>query len=805
MSLVTDMAREPHPTGSPDHTRVRDLLLDRMRAMGLDPQVQETTTVVETDQRGRAATVRNIIARIPGIAPTGTVLITSHYDSRAGATGAADAAAATAAILEAVRAFQARAEPRNDVIVLITDAEELGLVGARAFAAQHPLMDDVDLALGFEMRGSGGVSVMFETNELNGWVVRAMEGWNDPPYTNSMSYEIYRRMPNNTDFTVFKEAGVQGLNFAAIDRAQAYHQHYDTPGRLQESTLQDHGIHALDALQYFGDADLGAVNTTNVVYLTLPGLGLVVYERVWVLPISGLILLLFGLLVVLARRRGASLMAVLGALAVSLITAGIGFGLARALLSVLPRFHEEAGALAGAWVHGEGWYMLALAFGALAIVSAAVAIVRPWVNLLEMAIGALIVPVLGAVFLSLFSPLAAMNLQWPVLAATVAALVLALLGKGGESVLGWLVAVALAIPTIVFLTPVIELVWLGLTLRLAGVLAAGACVALLLCVPALAGLRHPNGWWAPTSAAALALLFAGVGLASAGPSADRPAPSTLAYAYEHGTGDAVWISNDVADPLTDPGHNWAVQQAGSTFAERRDLTDFGYGFGEVATTPGPVVDIPRPEVAVVQDSIYADTRRVVLRVRSRIEAEAMEFRLEGLTRLTAINGVAISDPAAIRDVDHWGVPPEGGVLLELTMPMDAPIGLYIVEHHFRPETLLGATRFDRPDYLAPNVMLGSDQAMVRFSVADLADPRCSMVPTPADSPDSSAPADSLAAAPDTSAGAPPDTGAVALPDTSSLTTPPDSLGELPPSDSVGSSPDTVPRDTIPGDSGRGPS
>lgn len=799
MSLVTDMAREPHPTGSPEHTRVRDLLLERMRAMGLDPEVQETTTLLESDQGARAATVRNIVARIPGIAPTGTVLITSHYDSRAGATGAADAAAATAAILEAVRALQARTETRNDVVVLITDAEELGLLGARAFAAEHPLMDEVDLALGFEMRGSGGVSIMFETNELNGWVVRAMEEWDDPPYTNSMSYEIYRRMPNNTDFTVFREAGVQGLNFAAIDRAQAYHQRYDTPGRLSETTLQDHGIHALEALRYFGDADLGAVNTTNVVYVTLPFLGLVVYERVWVLPISGLIVLLFALLVVLAHRRGASLMAVLGALAVSLVAAGMGFGLARGLLTLLPGFHDEAGALAGAWVHGEGWYVLALAFGALAIVAALVTLFRPWVSLLEMSMGALILPVLAAIYLSFFSPLAAMNLQWPVLAATVAALVVVLTGKGSESVVGWLVAVALAVPTVVFLTPVIELVWLGLTLRLAGVLAAGACVALLLCVPALAGLRHPNGWWAPTTAAALAALFTGVGLLSANPSADRPAPSTLAYAYEHGTGDAVWISDDVADPLTDPGHNWAVQQAGATFEERRDLTDFGYPFGEVATTPGPVVDIPRPEVDIVGDSIFADTRRVAMRVRSRIQAEVMEFRLDGLTRLTAINGVAVSDPAALQNIDHWGVPPDGGVLLELTMPPDAPIGMHIVERHFRPETLLGATRFQRPDYLAPNVMRLSDQAMLRFSVADLADPRFSMVPTTTDSLASSTPADSLLAPLDTAVAAPTDTGSLPPSDTTDLTLQADSASAVVPLDSAGSTPDTLPRDTLPGD------
>lgn len=138
MATLVEVARAAHPPGSPEHERVRELLVDRLRALGLEPEVQTTTSMLQSPGVVRAATVRNIVARIPGTASTGAVLITAHYDSRGIAVGAADDGFGVVSIIEAVRALQASSPLRNDVIVLLTDAEELGLLGARAFVDQHP-------------------------------------------------------------------------------------------------------------------------------------------------------------------------------------------------------------------------------------------------------------------------------------------------------------------------------------------------------------------------------------------------------------------------------------------------------------------------------------------------------------------------------------------------------------------------------------------------------------------------------------------------------------------------------------------
>ena len=248
MVTLVEIARAAHPTGSPEHARVRAYLVDRLTALGLEPEIQTTTSLVQLGSVVQSATVRNVVARIAGTASTGAVLVTAHYDSRELALGAADDGSGVVAILEAVRAIQAGEPLQNDIVLLLSDAEELGLLGARAFVDEHPWMDDVRLALSLEMRGGGGPSIMFETGEQNGWIVRAFRAADPTAYGNSMSYEVYRWLSRDTDYTPFKEAGIQGLNFAGIDNAHVYHQVYDSPENMSESTLQHHGTHLLNAL-----------------------------------------------------------------------------------------------------------------------------------------------------------------------------------------------------------------------------------------------------------------------------------------------------------------------------------------------------------------------------------------------------------------------------------------------------------------------------------------------------------------------------------------------------------------------------
>jgi hypothetical protein len=425
MAQLVEMARAPRPLGSPEHTRVREMILDRLESLGLEPQVHTTVSLRRSGPAARAVTVRNILARIPGTASTGAVVLPAHYDAVPLSAGAGDDGTGVVAILETIRALLAGPPLENDVIVLITDGEELGLLGARAFVEEHPWMDDVAVVLSVEMRGGGGPVHMFETGADNGWIVQAMRASDPRPLATSLSVEIYRRMPNDTDFTPFREAGIQGLNFAGIGRAWVYHQPTDVPMNIQEETLQHHGMRVLAITRELGGRDLSQVDAPDLIYTTLPLLGVVAYPEQWALPISGGILLLWIVVLTVAAVRGARWTGALAGMGM-VLAAGLGaWALGLGLISWLPRFHPEYGGMTPAF-HGEGWYVLALVGGGVALMATLLGALRGRFSLTALGAGAVFLPVAGAVALAMVAPLAAFELQIASLAGVLAVGVVAL-------------------------------------------------------------------------------------------------------------------------------------------------------------------------------------------------------------------------------------------------------------------------------------------------------------------------------------------------------------------------------------------
>ena len=193
----------------------------------------------------RAATVQNIVAKLEGTANTRAVLLVAHYDAAPYSLGASDDGAAIASLLETLRALKASAPLKNDVIFLATDGEEIGLLGASAFVQQHPWAKDVGVVLNFEARGDHGPSIMFQTSDGNGWLIDELAETVSRPVANSLSADIYKLLPNETDFTVFKQAGMNGLNFAYIEGVASYHSSLDNMANLDERSLQHHGMYAL--------------------------------------------------------------------------------------------------------------------------------------------------------------------------------------------------------------------------------------------------------------------------------------------------------------------------------------------------------------------------------------------------------------------------------------------------------------------------------------------------------------------------------------------------------------------------------
>lgn len=119
-------------------------------APGFAPRVLNFTASLEATTRETRIRTHNLIGRIPGRVPnSGAVLLVAHWDhfgecAEAPAedlicNGAIDNASGVAVITEVARAIVEGRQLDRDVYVLATTGEELGLLGAKAFAENPPL------------------------------------------------------------------------------------------------------------------------------------------------------------------------------------------------------------------------------------------------------------------------------------------------------------------------------------------------------------------------------------------------------------------------------------------------------------------------------------------------------------------------------------------------------------------------------------------------------------------------------------------------------------------------------------------
>ncbi|MDF1660166.1 MAG: M20/M25/M40 family metallo-hydrolase [Planctomycetota bacterium] len=242
-SLIGD--DEPHPSGSRKQARVGDELIAKLKELGYSVETQRATRL---NRRKKQVKLRNIFARLKGNGDLGALMLASHYDSVSRGPGAGDAGASVASILEIARIMQQRPTPNHDIVFLLTDGEEIGLLGAKLFCEEHPWAKEIKAVINLEARGNSGQSLMFESSEQNKTLIENYARGISRPATGSLFYTVYKQLPNDTDLTVFKAHGMIGYGFAFIGDAQNYHSPNDTVANLSLSSLQHQGQNALDLL-----------------------------------------------------------------------------------------------------------------------------------------------------------------------------------------------------------------------------------------------------------------------------------------------------------------------------------------------------------------------------------------------------------------------------------------------------------------------------------------------------------------------------------------------------------------------------
>ncbi len=280
MADVRIIAQRPHVTGSVENAMVRDHIARRMAALGME--VSTSTGLIDAKGTKRLnrwsgrndppARLVNLIGILHGknrILPA--VVLMSHHDSVWGSPAAADDSAGVAASLEAVRAIRAAGQPERDLIMLVTDGEELGLQGARQFWATHPLRNQIGAVINMEARGGGGRTTLFQTSHGNGAAVQVYADAVDHPGASSLAAFVYSVLPNDSDLTPVIKHDYAAYNFAFIGRSGLYHSPLATPENLDQGSLQDMGGQVLDLANALLKAPTLPGKTVDVVFFDLFG------------------------------------------------------------------------------------------------------------------------------------------------------------------------------------------------------------------------------------------------------------------------------------------------------------------------------------------------------------------------------------------------------------------------------------------------------------------------------------------------------------------------------------------------------
>lgn len=644
----------PHPLGTPANAAVRERLLVELRGLGCAPEVQTAWTWA--GGRARGAFVRNVIARLPSAAPTTgqPLLLLCHYDSVPAGPGASDDGMGVAAVLEAARALLAGPPLARPVLLVFTDGEEAGLLGARAFVRDRRLSGGVGAVVNVEARGTSGPSYMFQTSPGNAWMVPLLAGL-PRPACSSLFPAIYEVLPNDTDLTVFLEEDPDappGLNFACIGDVDRYHTPLDDLAHLSRETLQHHGDNLLHLARGLDGVPLETLRTSaeRLVYFDLFGWVILRWPEPWSAPLAGLCLVALAACAArLGAARGAGPVKALLGLGAWAAALALSLGLAAGLAALLVKLTGSPTPWAASPLAGHLLFWGAAALGCGAVLGPASARLGGWALwhggwLGWSALG------LG---LALALPGACFTFVAPALVAAALGALAAWRPESGRlRHAAWLAPLLAGAALWLPLARGFEEA-LGLQLKLPVTFAAALVVALL--APLLPPTRRGR-WGGLVAGGALALAALTIVLASGPHSPERPQRVNCLHEEEV----------DPAGGLR--AARWVVETRGGAAPPLVMIGALRLGeSGGRWSTPAAPEGFPAPELTVLS----REGGRVRLRLRSPRGGWALSLQLDRLVGAASIEGVRIAPVGRQSSLDLLGLPPEG---VELDLELEGGSG-----------------------------------------------------------------------------------------------------------------------------------
>ncbi|MBL4605207.1 MAG: M20/M25/M40 family metallo-hydrolase [Flavobacteriaceae bacterium] len=651
--------------------------------MGLNPSIQIQTIINNKWYAG--TTIENIVAKIKGREDGKALLLLTHYDSNPNlAIGASDAGSGVVTILEGVRAFLAKGEqPKNDVIILISDAEELGLLGAKAFVEHHPWAKDVGLVLNFEARGSGGPSYMLmETNGKNSQLISEFLKANPSyPASNSLLYSIYKKLPNDTDLTVFRENGnINGFNFAFIGDHFDYHTMQDTYERLDRTTLAHQADYLMNSLAYFANSDIENMNSdVDFVYVNFPFVKLLIFPFSWVTPmviiaiILLIILVFFGIVLNKIDLKQLFIGFIPSLLSI-VLCGGISFLLWEAILLMHPSYKD----MLHGFTYNGYWYIIAFVCLNLWMLFFLYKRFIKRDNITSL----LIAPIVIWILINFFIPEDFKGAGFFIIPVFIAEIILAIsifrksIDKKNAILFG-----VLSIPTVYIFAPLIKLFPVGLGLKVLFI--SGIFLALLfgLLLPVLNATKSRKAF--TKLAGTLAIAFFLVATFQSGFTIDKKKPNSLVYIKNVTDSTAYWGTyNKILDPYITQklGENPTKGGIANTSSKSKYNSRFSYH------TKAENIAIETSDIHITQDTIIGEDRLVTFslvpkRTINKYELgviDSIQFKRISVNNALYNNGEPIKIKRGSFLLYHMGNS-DDSLSISLTIAKEAKLSLFLNE------------------------------------------------------------------------------------------------------------------------------
>jgi hypothetical protein len=703
------IAAVPHMLGSETHQQVKEYIIAQCKAMGFDTKVQNAVPVTENWGNVQAAFVQNIIALKKGINNSKAVVLMAHYDSEPNTAGAGDDGAGVAAIIETARALQKIAPLKNDLILLFTDGEEIGLMGATAFVKESPLAKNIGIVLNFEARGNSGPSNMFEVNEHNGWAINEYATAAAHPFANSLGYEVYKKLPNSTDYTIFKEAGITGLNSAFIDGFVNYHSPTDTPENLDLSSMQHHGENMLSLVKHFASLNITNTKAPDASYFNAVGGWFIHYPAAWNLYIIVLVnLLLIWYLIAIFKTKQAKVGGFIISIVLFPAVVAIVFFAAKYLLRKIINWYPMSSHFHENNSYNSNYYFLAMSSLAIFIFSLIYFLVSKKIRFHALFAGIVLVATVLLDGMQYAIPTASYLLSIPLL--FLLAVHIYLLGSKkykGNFLVVTALSITSVLPAIFILAPIIYFTFIafGLGGNMPFVVIAAALLAGLLLPVWYAGFKTIN-LSLPVLALAGFILALFLGHRYSGFDKEHPLQTNIRYEEDASTGKANWVSEYTQLD------KWTSQFFTNPITEQHD-------WGSRLINDAPALSLPAPEAVIVKDTIADNNRFVTVQfkpIRQAVVGLNISIKDSSKVASVSINGksfMAMKDgkKAYHHNVYFAGSIP-GGASVLFELPADKKLDISVSDKTIGLPSIKGFdTRY--PANIIPGVNFGSNTVQVR--------------------------------------------------------------------------------------------